>query len=230
MTIFIDSANLDEIKSAFELGVVKGVTTNQSIFLKSGYKYSPENYMLLIKQIAEEANGFPVSIELTNVHGDLYPIIEDAIAITKIADNINIKVPMLQNGNGLRLIKRLSELDIKVNATCLMTPAQAILASEAGAYYVSLFYRRMLDNYGECVEMVGDDFHTTKAYLEFHSLGTKLIAGSIRKPGDVTQCFKYGADIVTVPYPLLLGMIPHPKTQEVIEEFDKSWKQFVSNK
>lgn len=235
MTLFLDTAKIDEIEAAMDFGVIRGITTNQSIFMQSGMKYSKNAYMAAIERICNIVQG-PVSVELTNSEGSVDDLIHEAEDLHDIDRvHIIIKVPMWNTGKGLTLISELTAKDILVNATCLISASQAILAMEAGARYVSLFYNRILDYYKAHVAdamTVEDVFRLSHIYLMEHGGNwdppTEIIAGSIRSPNDVPLAFSYGADIVTVKYSTLQEMIKHPKTDETINEFDKSWASFIN--
>jgi transaldolase len=212
--------------------VIHGVTTNQNIFRKSGMKYSKEAYISAIADICDIVDG-PISVELTNSKGSIDELINEAKDLFDINhSNIVIKVPMWSDGKGLGVIAELTENGIPTNATCLMTASQAILAMEAGARYVSLFYNRILDWNEKNMEAVEDAFRLSHIYLLEHGSDwdppAEIIAGSIRSPLDVPLAFSYGADIVTVSYEVLMGMITHPRTETTIKEFDEAWEKFVA--
>jgi transaldolase len=231
MTIFLDTAKIDEIEKAVDLGVVHGVTTNPNIFKESGLKYSKEVYFSSILDICDLVRG-PVSVELTNSKGSIDELVREACELSDIdGDYVVIKVPMWGDGKGLSVIKELTEKGIPTNATCLMSPSQAILAMEAGARYVSLFFNRILDWNNKELAAVEDAFRLAHIYLLEHGADweppAEIIAGSIRSPLDVPLAFSYGADIVTVKYEVLMGMITHPRTESTIKEFDEAWSTFT---
>ncbi len=219
MTIFVDSANIEDIKKALAWGVCRGVTTNPKIAASSGVRYSPEAYRENIKRICGLVLG-PVSVELTNTLGLVPELVREAAELHNIdREHVVVKVPMWGSGKGLEVIHDLNLLGIPTNATCLMTGAQAILAAEAGADYVSFFYRRMLDaglSYGEEVGR----------YRDAVGLKAKVIAGSIREPADVTDALRC-ADIVTVPPKILWELPKQPKTEATIAEFDEAWRKYT---
>ena len=224
--LFLDTANLKEIEDYLKWGCFRGVTTNPKILQSSGERYSKEAYHKNIRRICDLVDG-PVSVELT---GSVLNACDEGATLHRLADNVVVKVPMWPDGVGMKVIALLHEKRIPVNATVLMKSSQAILAADAGAEYVSLFYRRMCDYGG--LEATKKEFSTLKEYLKGSS--TKIIAGSIRQPIDVVNCLKYGADIVTVPpknkkYPhLLWELVNHPKTEATIAEFDAAWREYTS--
>lgn len=222
MTIYIDSANLEHIEEIHSWGVCGGCTTNQKIILNSGL--STADYKKAIKRIAKL---FPdhVSIELTQTDKDNSTLIDEALELRKISKAIVIKVPMWSDGRGLRITNELVIRDIPVNLTCLMGYDQAILAVESGAKYISLFYNRMAD-YHASRRYAQDQIARARAYIEDNYYDTKIIAGSIRDPKDVSECLVAGAHIVTVQYKHLKLLPHHIKTEATISEFDDAWKQF----
>lgn len=225
MTLFLDSANIEHIKEICEYGIVKGVTTNQKILLKSGIRVG--EYRDSIRQICNLVKG-PVSVELTGVRSGIPDLVMEARELYGFDVNkyINIKVPMWGDGRGLGVAEKLRELEIPVNMTCMMSANQGILACEAGVDYASLFYNRIIDYTGR--RSVGQrEITLLRDYIDDHGLPTQIIAGSIRSPIDVMECFEAGAHIVTIPYPIIKKLPFHPRTQSTIEEFDKAWKEFM---
>ena len=228
MTLFVDSANLGDIEKAISWGVCRGVTTNPKIAAGSGVKYSPEAYRDNIRRICELVNG-PVSVELTNTMGLVPELVREAAELYNIdRGKVVVKVPMWGSGKGLEVIHDLAVLGVPTNATCLMNAAQGILAAETGAKYVSLFYRRMRDYYGQFQEEfdhVAAEFGDLSRYL--CGKDCELIAGSIRELRDVVDCFTLGTDIVTVPPKILWELPKHPKTEATIAEFDEAWRKYT---
>jgi transaldolase len=219
--LFIDSANVREVEELGWWGCFGGVTTNQKIWLASGQKYSKEAYKENIRRLCEVAEGNPVSVELT---GSVLGALEEAQELHAInPDQIIIKVPMWPNGTGLKVIKLITDEDIRVNATCLMTAIQAVMASDAGASYVSLFYRRMADCMG--AQQTDKEFRVASDLIDQNL--SPIIAGSIREPGDVIKCLDLGAQIVTVTPKIIKDLPNHPKTEETIAEFDKAWRDYI---
>jgi transaldolase len=221
MMLFLDTANIRDIENFLTWGCFHGCTTNPKIVSQSGEKYSKEAYHRGIRRICELVNG-PVSVELS---GSVLGAIEEAQVLRSLADNVVVKVPMWPNGAGMKIISLLVEKDIPVNATVLMKGSQAILAAEAGAEYVSLFYRRMIDTSSH--DATKYEFGMARDYLDAEKLHCKIIAGSIRQGIDVTNAFKLGADIVTIPPKILTELVNNDATDKTIAEFDRSWKEYI---
>ena len=223
MTLFIDSANLDDVIKSKDYGCV-GATTNPRIWKESGQPYDKAKYHETIKAICDAIDG-PVSVELTRTMEDSPALVREAAELWNLdRGRIVVKVPMWASGKGLTVIRDLKKLSIPTNATCLMNAAQGIVACEAGAKYVSLFYRRMVDFYKDD-RRVAQEFGSLSRYLCGKTCG--IIAGSIREPDDVVRCFDLGADIVTVPAKILWGMSIHQRTESTIEEFNQAWKEYT---
>ncbi len=224
MTLFFDSANIDHIKEICSWNVTAGVTTNQKIFLKSGVT----DYTDTIKSICRVVKN-PVSVELTKTEGSDNDLLREATDLRRIDSWVNIKVPMWGDGRGLRIARSLVKKDIPVNMTCMMSADQGILACEAGVDYASLFYNRIIDYSGR--RPAGQrEIALLRDYIDNHGLSTQIIAGSIRSPIDVMECFEAGAHIVTVTYPIMKKLPFHPRTEFTIKEFDAAWKEFMEGK
>ena len=211
MRIFIDTANIDEIKSAAELGIISGVTTNPSLIAKEGRDFAD-----VIKEITEIVDG-PISAEVT---GERAPeMIEEGKALSAIHKNVVIKVPVTEEG--LKATAALSKLGIKTNVTLIFSPAQALLAARAGATYVSPFIGRLDD--------ISEDGCDTVAKISeifaMHGIKTEIIAASIRGTQDVTDAALAGADIATIPYKVIKQMIRHPLTDIGLEKFKADWEK-----
>ncbi len=209
MKLFIDTANVDEIRSAAELGVICGVTTNPSLIAKEGKVFED-----VIKEITTIVDG-PISAEV--VAADAAGMVAEARELAKIHKNIVIKIPITLEG--LKAVKILSAEGIHTNVTLIFSPAQALLAAKAGATYVSPFIGRLddiSDNGMHVIEDIAEIF-------DIHGIKTEIIAASVRGPQDVTDAAKYGAHIATVPYKVILQMIRHPLTENGIERFMKDW-------
>lgn len=217
MEIFLDTANTDEIKEILEWGMIKGVTTNQKIFLKE----KGCNFEEQAKKILKMVNPLPVSLEGPNSFDDL---IENARMYNKWGKNVVIKVPMLPNGDGIRAVKILASEGIKTNVTAMMNLNQAFLAIAAGATYASLFFNRIRDHGDNPVEIIKQ----AKTAIEEGGYKTKIIVGSIRSPEDVAEIITTNAHVVTIPYKILKKMPYHEKTVSTLEEFDKAWEEFKS--
>lgn len=209
MKLFIDTANVDEIRSAAELGVICGVTTNPSLIAKEGKVFED-----VIKEITTIVDG-PISAEV--VAADAAGMVAEARELAKIHKNIVIKIPITLEG--LKAVKILSAKGIHTNVTLIFSPAQALLAAKAGATYVSPFIGRLddiSDNGMHVIEDIAEIF-------DIHGIKTEIIAASVRGPQDVTDAAKCGAHIATVPYKVILQMIKHPLTDNGIERFMKDW-------
>ena len=209
MKLFIDTANTDEIRSAEELGVICGVTTNPTLIAKEG-----RDFKEVVKEITSIVDG-PISAEV--ISSDCEGMVNEAKELSKIHKNIVIKIPMTEEG--LKAVKILSGFGIKTNVTLIFSAAQALLASRAGATYVSPFFGR-LDDIGmsgiNLIEEIVEIFSV-------HDIKTQIIAASIRSPIHVTDAARAGADIATVPYKIIKQMIKHPLTDAGIEKFLNDW-------
>lgn len=211
MKFFIDTAEVEEIRSANDMGIICGVTTNPSLIAKSGRDFSA-----VIQEIASIVDG-PISgeVKATSVTAD--EMILEGRAIAAIHPNMVVKVPMTEEG--LKACKVLSSEGIKVNMTLIFSANQALLAARAGASYVSPFIGRIDD-----ISMSGMDLIRNIAeILSYTDLQTEIIAASVRNPVHVTECALAGADIATVPYKVLIQMIHHPLTDTGIEKFRKDY-------
>jgi transaldolase len=209
MKLFIDTANIDEIKAANDLGVICGVTTNPSLIAKEGRVFEE-----VIKEITTIVDG-PISAEV--VAPDAEGMVEEAKVLAGIHENIVIKIPITEEG--LKAVKRLSAIGIKTNITLIFSPAQALLAAKAGATYVSPFIGRLDDISDNGMEIVKD----IATIFDIHGISTEIIAASIRGPQDVTDAAKCGSHVATVPYKVILQMIKHPLTDIGIRRFMEDW-------
>jgi transaldolase len=217
--IFLDTANIEEIKHIMKWGIVDGVTTNQKIFLNE----KGVNFKNTIKEICDLMKDKPVSVESNGK--TLQEMINDARSFSKISGNVVAKIPMTKDGLGLEAVKILSDEGIKTNVTVMMNFNQLMLATKAGASYVSLFYNRAKDAGEDAVSTMNN---ITK-WINSNKYETKLIVGSIRNPDDVAQAAVAGAHVITIPYKILISMPFHKKTDETIEEFDKAWQEFLTH-
>lgn len=211
MKLFIDTANVEEIKAAAELGVVCGVTTNPSLIAKEGRDFAE-----VIKEITAIVNG-PISAEVTAE--DAAGMVTEAKELAKIHENIVIKIPI--TAEGLKATKELTRLGIKTNVTLIFSPAQALLAARAGATYVSPFIGRLDDISSDGRELVEE----IAGIFDIHGIETEIIAASIRGPQDVTRAALAGAHIATVPYKVILQMLKHPLTDAGLEKFKSDWSK-----
>lgn len=211
MKFFIDTANVNEIKEAWSLGVIDGVTTNPSLISKENRK--PRE---LLKEICEIVDG-PVSAEALSLEAE--KMIEEAKELSKIHKNIVVKIPITKNG--LRAVRELSPLNIKTNMTLIFSPSQALLAAKAGATYVSPFIGRLDDisHYG--MEIVGQILEIYENY----GFETEVIVASIRNPLHVVDAARIGAHIATIPFSVMEQLLKHPLTDIGIERFMKDWEK-----
>jgi transaldolase len=215
MEIFLDTANTDEIDEILNWGIIKGVTTNQKIFLKEkGCNFEEQS-----KKILKMVEPYPVSLEGPN---NLDELLDTAREYGKWGKNVVIKVPMLEDGIGLIAVKILEGEGIKTNVTAMMSVNQAFLAIEAGASYASLFYNRIRDSGVDPVEVVKQ----SRAIIDKGNFKTKLIVGSIRNPSDVEEIISANPHVITIPYKILKQMPYHERTVTTLEEFDKAWEEF----
>ena len=217
MEIFLDTANIDQIKQAAKLGIISGVTTNPSLLAKEGHA----DYEAAAKKICEIVDG-PVSVEVLAEDADA--MIKEARAKAAWAPNVNIKIPI--TAEGLKATSVLSEEGIEVNMTLCFSPNQALLGALAGAAYVSIFIGRLDDVGQDGMQVVEDTLTILGNYPE---LDAQVIAASIRHPLHVTAAAMLGADIATVPYAVLMQMIQHPLTDIGIKRFLADFKN-VSKK
>ena len=213
MKLFIDTANIDEIKEINSWGVICGVTTNPSLIAKEG-----RDFKEVIKEITDIVDG-PVSAEVISLESS--GMIEEARELSKIHKNIIVKIPMTKEG--LKAVKVLSSEGIKTNVTLVFSPAQALLATRAGAAYVSPFVGRMDDIGNEGMNIIEDIVEIYNNY----DIQTEIIAASIRHPIHVVEAAKMGADIATIPYKVFGQMVAHPMTDLGIERFLKDWEGLV---
>jgi len=216
MRIFLDTANIDQIREGARLGVVSGVTTNPTLVSQE----STADYEAVVKNICSIISG-PVSAEV--LAEDAESMIEEAKVKASWAPNVNIKIPA--SASGLQAISALSKENIKVNMTLCFSVNQALLGALAGAAYVSPFVGRLDDAGHDGMELVEDIVDMFKQY----KLSTEVIAASIRHPLHCVAAAKAGAHIATVPYAILMKMINHPLTDAGIERFLADWKR-VSQK
>ena len=212
MKFFIDTANLEDIKKANDMGVICGVTTNPSLIAKEGRDFNE-----VIKEITAIVDG-PISGEVKATTVDAEGMIEEAREIAKIHKNMVVKIPMTVEG--LKACKVLSKEGIKTNLTLVFSANQALLAARAGATYVSPFLGRLDDISTRGVDLIEEIVQIFKDA----SLDTQIICASIRNPMHVTDCALAGADIATVPYNVIEQMVKHPLTDIGIKKFQADYK------
>ena len=211
MKLFIDSANIDEIREVAEMGIVCGVTTNPSLVAKEG-----RDFKEVVAEICEIVDG-PVSAEVISL--DAEGMVREATEISAWSPNIVIKIPM--TSEGLKAVKALSAKGIKTNVTLVFSSGQALLAARAGASYGSPFAGRLDDISSDGMGVVGE----IAAIFDIHGIPTEIIAASIRHPMHVIEAALVGSDIATVPYRVLMQMTKHPLTDAGIERFLADWEK-----
>lgn len=211
MKFFIDTANVDEIRRAVELGVVDGVTTNPSLIAREG-----RDFIEVVKEITEIVDG-PISAEVISLEAD--KMVEEAKELVRKIDspNLVIKIPLC--AEGLKATKILSGMGIKTNVTLVFSTAQALMAAKAGATYVSPFVGRLDDIGDDGIALVKDIATIFKLY----NIPTQIIAASIRTSAHVTAAARAGSDIATIPYKVFIDMLRHPLTASGIEKFLSDW-------
>lgn len=210
MKLFIDTANVEEIKNASKLGIISGVTTNPSLLAKTGRQLDE-----VIEEITSLVDG-PISAEVTEADADtMYNQAHDLVNEIK-SDKLTIKLPMTEEG--IKVCKRLSKEGIKTNVTLIFSLPQAILAMEAGATFISPFMGRM-DDYYDDTEAGYRLIEEISQVKEKYSYSSKIIAASIRNVSHVKQAALANADIATIPYKVLLEMYHHPLTKSGLEKF-----------
>lgn len=208
MKFFIDTAKIEDIKKANDMGVICGVTTNPSLIAKEGRVFEE-----VIAEIAEIVDG-PISGEVKATTTDAAGMIEEGKAIAAIHPNMVVKIPMTVEG--LKAVKALTALGIKTNVTLVFSANQALLAARAGATYVSPFLGRLDDISTRGTDLIAEIVTIFEAAGD---IDTQIIAASIRHPMHVTECALAGADIATVPYKVIEQMVNHPLTTAGIEKF-----------
>jgi transaldolase len=213
MQIFLDTANIDQIKQAARLGIISGVTTNPSLLSRE----ATADYEAVTKKICAIIDG-PVSVEVLSEDADA--MIKEARLKAAWAPNVNIKIPI--TAEGLRATSELSEEGIKVNMTLCFSANQALLGALAGATYVSIFIGRLDDAGQDGMQVVEDTLAILANYPE---LDAQVIAASIRNPMHVTYAAMAGAEVATVPYAVLMQMIQHPMTDVGIKRFLADWQK-----
>ncbi len=212
MKFFIDTARVEDIKKANDMGVICGVTTNPSLIAKEGRVFEE-----VIAEIASIVDG-PISGEVKATTVDAEGMIEEGRAIAKIHPNMIVKIPMTVEG--LKACKALTAEGIKTNVTLIFTVNQALLAAKAGATYVSPFLGRLDDISVRGVDLISE---IAAAFANDAEIHTEIIAASIRNPMHVTDCALAGADIATVPYAVIEKMTKHPLTDAGIEKFQADY-------
>src|SRR5690625_3401593 len=211
MKFFIDTANIDQIRSANELGVLAGVTTNPTLIAKEGVSFHDR-----LREITAEVSG---SVSAEVIAEDAAGMIAEGKELAAIGPNITIKVPMTLEG--LKAVKAFSDLGIQTNVTLIFNANQALLAARAGATYVSPFLGRLDDIGQDGMTLVT----TISAIFDRHQIPTEIIAASIRHPLHVIDAALNGAHIATIPYKVLAQLVQHPLTDQGISQFLADWNK-----
>jgi transaldolase len=216
MKFFIDTANLEEIQEAHDLGVLDGVTTNPSLCAKVGVR----DFEGHIKKICEIVEG-DVSAEVVSTTYN--EMVEEGRKIAKIADNVVVKIPLIKDG--IKAIKTFSEEGIKTNCTLCFSPTQALIAAKAGATYISPFLGRLDDISSDGMQLIRD---IVEIYVNY-GFPTEVLAASIRHPMHVVECAKAGADVATMPLSVITGLLKHPLTDSGLARFLKDWEDLQAS-
>lgn len=209
MKFFIDTANLDEIRQANDLGILAGVTTNPSLVAKEGADFHAR-----LREITSIVSG-SVSAEVVSEKAE--DMITEGKELAKIAPNITVKVPMTLEG--LKAVKAFKDLNIPTNVTLVFSVNQALLAARAGASYVSPFLGRVDDIGWDGLSLVSD----VSEVFDAHGIETEIIAASVRHPVHVTESARKGAHIATIPFKVIQQLVKHPLTDQGIEKFLADW-------
>lgn len=212
MKFFVDTAKVEDIKKANDMGVICGVTTNPSLIAKEG-----RNFEEVIAEIASIVDG-PISGEVKATTVDAEGMIAEGREIAKIHKNMVVKIPM--TAEGLKAVKVLAAEGIKTNVTLIFSAPQALLAARAGATYVSPFLGRLDDISTPGIDLI----QTIADIFNVHGISTEIIAASVRNPIHVIDCALAGADIATVPYGVIEQMTKHPLTDQGIAKFQQDYK------
>ena len=212
MKLFLDTADLDEIKFFYDIGIVDGVTTNPSLIAKSN-----KNIFEFIKQICKVVSG-PVSAEV--ISSNAKGMIEEGLQLSNISPNVTIKLPM--TWEGLKACKYLSDKNIKINMTLCFSVTQNLLAAKAGASFVSIFVGRQDDISTDGMKTVSD---TKQIYGQYPDIHSQILVASIRHPLHICTAAQIGADICTVPPKIMKQLLDHPLTTKGIEKFLRDYKE-----
>jgi transaldolase len=211
MKIFLDSANLGEIKEAISWGAIDGVTTNPSLVAKEG-----RDFFSLLKEICETVNG-PVSMETTT--RDAAGMVEEGRRFAKLHPHIIVKCPLTKDG--LKATRQLTSEGIRVNVTLCFSASQALLAAKAGAYYVSPFVGRLDDISSDGMGLIRD----IKTIYANYPFSTQILVASVRHPLHVVEAARIGAEIATMPFAVLEALVKHPLTDAGLDRFLKDWEK-----
>ena len=210
MQLYLDTANIDEIREVSEWGILSGVTTNPSLLAREGRDVKD-----VIEEISELVDG-PISVEAISTRAE--DMVAEGRELVKLGDNVAVKIPMIPEG--LKAVARLNAEGIACNVTLVFSSGQALLAARAGAAFVSPFVGRLDDIGADGIGLVGDVVEV----FAYHDIGTRVIAASLRHPRHVMESALAGADIATVPYGVLESMVAHPLTDSGLERFLSDWE------
>ncbi|HLA48040.1 MAG TPA: fructose-6-phosphate aldolase, partial [Nitrospinota bacterium] len=210
MKFFIDTADINEIKAALEIGIIDGVTTNPSLIAKTG-----KDFKTVVDEICAVVDG-PISVEAISM--DAEGLIKEARELSKVNKNIVVKIPMTEEG--LKAVKKVNQEGIHTNVTLVFSPTQAILAAKAGATYISPFVGRLDDISHIGMDIVGQ----IVTIYDNYDFSTEVIVASIRNPLHVVEAALLGADISTIPFNVIKQLVKHPLTDIGIEKFLSDWK------
>ena len=211
MKFFIDTADINEIKAALEIGIIDGVTTNPSLIAKTG-----KDFKTVVNEICAVVDG-PISVEAISM--DAEGLIKEARELSKVNKNIVVKIPMTEEG--LKAVKKVSQEGIRTNVTLVFSPTQAILAAKACATYISPFVGRLDDISHIGMDIVGQ----IVTIYDNYDFSTEVIVASIRNPLHVVEAALLGADISTIPFSVIKQLVKHPLTDIGIEKFLSDWKK-----
>ncbi len=215
MQFFIDTANLDQIREANELGILDGVTTNPSLMAKEGIK-GRDSILKRYVDICEIVDG-PVSAEVLST--DYEGMIKEALELADLHENIVVKIPMIKDG--IKAIRYLSDQGISTNCTLVFSSGQAILAAKAGATYVSPFIGRIDDTSVDGLQLIEQIVNI----YSYHGYETQVLAASIRNVNHIVKCAELGADVITSPLSSILGLLYHPLTDLGMAKFIEDSKK-----
>lgn len=216
MKFFVDTANLDQIQDAYDLGVLDGVTTNPSLMAKEGIS-GEQNILDHYVKICEIAGDGDVSAEV--IATDYEGMVREGEILAELHENIVVKIPMIKNG--IKAIKYFSEQGIRTNCTLIFSPGQALLAAKAGATYISPFIGRLDDIHLDGMELIKQIVKIYDNYL----FDTEILAASIRNPLHIVKCAEVGADVVTCPLSSITGLLNHPLTDAGLAKFLEDHKR-----
>ncbi len=211
MKFFIDTADINEIKAALEIGIIDGVTTNPSLIAKTG-----KDFKTVVDEICAVVDG-PISVEAISM--DAEGLIKEARELSKVNKNIVVKIPMTEEG--LKAVKKVGQEGIHTNVTLVFSPTQAILAAKAGATYISPFVGRLDDISHIGMDIVGQ----IVTIYDNYDFSTEVIVASVRNPLHVVEAALLGADISTIPFSVIKQLVKHPLTDIGIEKFLSDWKK-----